>query len=173
MYVDGEDDDSLMEIDDPASDFEEGGKKKKTARKPKEVGKKAKWQDVYDEDGNDLEEKKKARQLKKEQNDKKKALKAAQKETQIQLNNPNMIKTSNKLIGEIFNQDLYNSDDSDTLKHDLDMPAIQHQQSFRNEELDLGTVQKAPQKKMDFLIKKIQDKKQSGVEQQAINLGLV
>lgn len=43
MYVDGEDNDSLMEIDDPASDFEEGGKKKKTARKPKEVGKKAKW----------------------------------------------------------------------------------------------------------------------------------
>ena len=86
-----------------------------------------------------------------------------------------MIKTSNKLIGEIVNQDLYNSDDSDTLiRHDADMPSIQHQQSFRNEELDLGTVQKAPQKKMDFLIKKIQDKKhQGGVEQQAINLGLV
>lgn len=35
---------------------------------------------------------------------------------------------------------------------------------------------KAPQKKMDFLIKKIQDKKQvsnSSVEQQAINMGLV
>lgn len=35
--------------------------------------------------------------------------------------NPNMIKTSNKLIGEIYNQDLYNSDDSDALKHDVDM----------------------------------------------------
>ena len=163
-----------MEIDDPASDFEEDGKKKKTVRKPKEgVTKKAKWQDVCDQDGNDLEEKKKMRQLKKEQNDKKKAIRAAQKEAQIQLINPNMIKTSNKLIGEIYNQDLYNSDDSDTLRHDADMPAIQHQQSFRNEELDLGMVQKAPQKKMDFLIKKIQDKKQSGVEQQAINLGLV
>jgi hypothetical protein len=81
MYVDGEDEDSLMEIDDPASDFEEDGKKKKTVRKPKEgVTKKAKWQDVCDEDGNDLEEKKKMRQLKKEQNDKKKAIRAAQKE---------------------------------------------------------------------------------------------
>ena len=155
-----------MEIDDPASDFEEGGKKKKTVRKPKEgVAKKGKWQEVCDEDGFDLEEKKKIRQLKKEQNDKKKAIRAAQKEAQIQLINPNMIKTSNKLIGEIHNKDLYNSDDSDTLRHDADMPAIQHQQSFRNEELDLGTVAKAPQKKMDFLIKKIQDKKQSGVEQ--------
>jgi hypothetical protein len=40
MYVDGEDEDSLMEIDDPASDFEEDGKKKKSGKKPKEGGKK-------------------------------------------------------------------------------------------------------------------------------------
>jgi hypothetical protein len=36
------------------------------------------------------------------------------------MNNPNMVKTSNKLIGEIFNQDLYNSDDSGDLNHDAD-----------------------------------------------------
>ena len=61
--------------------------------------------------------------------------------------NPNMIKTSNKLIGEIYNQELYNSDDSDR-NLDAEMPAtsqLQQQPSFRAEELDLGrTVQRPP-----------------------------
>ena len=89
-----------------------------------------------------------------------------------------MIKTSNKLIGEIENRDLYNSDD--------DNHGVQVQQDplnfagnldidQTNSTLDLTT---RPQggKKMDFLIKKIQDKKQqntSSVEHQVVSLGLV
>ena len=74
MYVDGDDNDSLMEIEDPGNDseFDEaGGERKKRAaatRKPKEGvnGKKKRWDDAFDEEGNDNEEKKKMRQLKKE-----------------------------------------------------------------------------------------------------------
>jgi len=82
MYVDPEEDDSVMQIDDQGSEFEEGGaKKKKAPRKPRgEVNKKAKWTDVCDEEGNDLEEKKKQRLLKKEINEKKRLQRAAQKE---------------------------------------------------------------------------------------------
>ena len=183
MYVDGNDNDSLMEIEDAGNDSEydqSGVKMKKrgaAARKPKEagaVGKKKRWEDAFDDEGNDNEEKKKQRQLKKEQNLQKKAARDAQKESQLHMNNPNMVKTSNKLIGEIFNQDLYNSDDSGDLNHDADanMPHQQHL-TYRNDELDLGIVQKPKEKKMDFFIKKIQDKKVGDVEQQAINLGLV
>ena len=84
MYVDGEDNDSLMEIEDEASDFEESGKKKRNGtRKPKEagaVGKKKRWEDAFDDEGNDNDEKKKMRQVKKEQNLQKKAAREAQKE---------------------------------------------------------------------------------------------
>jgi hypothetical protein len=70
MYVDGDDNDSLMEIDDPGSEFEEDGtKKKKVTRKPREIessglsanNKRGKWQKVCDEDGIDIDEKKKMR----------------------------------------------------------------------------------------------------------------
>jgi hypothetical protein len=47
------------------------------------------------------------------------------------------------------------------------------QQHYRNDELDLGVQTRPTGKNMDFLLKKIQDKKQTGVEQQAISLGMV
>lgn len=34
------------------------------------------------------------------------------------MSNPNMIKTANRLIGEVENQDLYNSDDEPQNQHD-------------------------------------------------------
>lgn len=95
--------------------------------------------------------------------------------------NPNMIKTANKLVGEIENNDLYNQDDDDlpmnkdplnfagNLELDLGSTLI-------NSELDLGGTRTQPKKEMNFLIKKIQDKKQqsaNSVENQVVSLGLV
>ena len=94
-----------------------------------------------------------------------------------------MIKSSNKLIGEIENRDLYNSDDDNIVGGGAGAQVQQDPLNFAgnldieqaNSTLDLNT---RPQggKKMDFLIKKIQDKKQqssSSVEHQVVSLGLV
>jgi hypothetical protein len=105
------------------------------------------------------------RAIKREQTQVRKAEKLAQKEsnpvTQQQVN-PNLIKTSNKLIGSIINNDLYNSDDEGFNGGNGDQDVDMQIQSagnnmYRNEELDLGTAKpkEGGQKKMDFLLKKI------------------
>lgn len=78
------------------SEFEEDAvikKKKAPARKPKEK----QWDNAFDENGDEKKQKRvpvpRIKKVAKEQI------------------NPNMIKSSNKLIGEIENKDLYNSDD--------------------------------------------------------------
>lgn len=112
--MDGDEDADMDGLEDEAnvSEFEGedefGGKNKKPknstrgVKKDKGGKKPSKWNDAFDDSGNDNEEK---RQKKKEARPKRQA---AQKKELI---NPNMIKTSNKLIGEIENADLYNSDE--------------------------------------------------------------
>lgn len=144
---------------DSEFEMEEGGgaKKKKGATRKAKKGKEEAWDNVYTVDDNDDSHEggpkpaKKQRQAKGEPRQPKKPKEMA---------NPNMIKTSNKLIGEIENRELYNSDDEAGCLEQPDlemMPSLTSGMSFRNEELDLGQ-QPRPKdgaKKMDFLLKKL------------------
>jgi hypothetical protein len=47
-----------------------------------------------------------------------KAPKQPRKPKEVHMSNPNMVKTANRLIGEVENQDLYNSDDEQQNQHD-------------------------------------------------------
>ena len=99
------------------------------------------------------------------------------------MSNPNMVKTANRLIGEVENQDLYNSDDEPQNQHDplnfagnLELDLNQTSSMINASELDLGVSRSQPKKEMNFLIKKIQDKKHlaaNSVENQVVSLGLV
>lgn len=95
-----------------------------------------------------------------------------------------MIKTSNKMIGEIEYKELYDSDDDvlatggasgDMVQDPLNFAAVlNHGGAPSTAELDLGGPRE--KKQMDFLLKKIADKKQaqsSAIEHQAISLGFV
>ena len=94
-----------------------------------------------------------------------------------------MVKTANRLIGEVENQDLYNSDDEPQNQHDplnfagnLELDLNQTSSMINASELDLGVSRIQPKKEMNFLIKKIQDKKHlaaNSVENQVVSLGLV
>ena len=75
--------------------------------------------------------------------------------------NPNMIKTSNKLIGELENNQLYDQEDEDLTRKDplnfagnleLDLGSTLINGAS---ELDLGSARTQPKKQMNFLIKKI------------------
>lgn len=134
------------------SEFEEDAvikKKKAPARKPKDK----QWDNAFDENGDEKKPKRVPR---------------TKKVAKEQIN-PNMIKSSNKLIGEIENKDLYNSDDDCGLKEvqqpvDVDM---------RADELDLGQQKPKEKKEMDFLLRKLTNKKGNAIEQQVVSLGIV
>ena len=76
--------------------------------------------------------------------------------------NPNMVKTSNKLIGEIENRDLYDSDEG-VLELDKEKlfggAAYDNNMEMLGQNLDFGEV-KREKKQMDLLFNKIQNKKQ-------------
>jgi len=77
------------------------------------------------------------------------------------------VKTSNKLIGEIHNDELYNSDEGF---------AEDNHQTFKGESLDFGGATKQPAQETGKFFKKMQTKKEQvkiGVEQEVINLGFV
>ena len=103
------------------SDFEVDGDKRKNtrknAKKPKKAGTTAidEWKDVYNVDDEDdpSDQPKKQRAQKQA-----KAPKQPRKPKEVHMSNPNMVKTANRLIGEVENQDLYNSDDEQQNQHD-------------------------------------------------------
>ena len=82
-----------------------------------------------------------------------------QKKAPTELNNPNMIKTSNKLIGEIENKDLYNSDDDNVgaFAGDGGMSAFAKEYA-QGEELDLGVSQPKEKKEISTFLNKISHK---------------
>ncbi len=88
------------------SDFEVDYNRKKAAKKAKKPKSAADFTTVYDQDDESEEIKKKNAPPKQP-----KAPRQPRKPKEVTQHNPNMIKTSNKLIGEIENKDLYNSDD--------------------------------------------------------------
>lgn len=101
------DDDYHLE-DDGSDGSEDDFDNKKKPKRKQSRGKKSgkdlnKWDEAFDENGMDEED----RNLAKAQ--KKKRVRKPR-----ELLNPNVIKTSNKLIGEIENADLYDSDDAFT-----------------------------------------------------------
>lgn len=82
-----------------------------------------------------------------------------------EMSDPNKIKTSNKLIGELENNDLYASDEEgDTAK-----PAVE-QEDLRREQLDLGTTQ-ANKKDMNKFLQKFQAK--ASIKDVPTGLGLL
>ena len=72
-----------------------------------------------------------------------------------EVRNPNLVKTSNKLIGDIENRDLYNSDDGGD---NLGFTGNQEDLKGQDIELDLGEM-KREKKEMGLLFQKINNKK--------------
>lgn len=84
--------------------------------------------------------------------------------------NPGMIKTNNKLIGEIQNNDIYDSDEN--------LPQQTFEQAFNTDsilgELDLGTAQPKGQKReMSSLLEKIRGKNTAIEHKVVTQLGLI
>lgn len=138
-YNDDQDD----EHDDDEDDYGAGKKKRRGAKKnstgttrakksqkPPKDGSKSKWENAFDENGRDPSEPKPERK------------KRVPKPKVAQ--NPNLVKTQNKLIGEIINTELYaQEDDDDDLLHienrdKLFNNAQSTGMEMRREELDLG-----------------------------------
>eukprot|EP00347_Sterkiella_histriomuscorum_P004010 403362094 len=136
------------------------GKKGKKSQKPKSQ----KWENAFDDKGNDPSEPKPERK------------KRIPKPKTIQ--NPNVVKTQNKLIGEIVNSDLYaqEDDNDDLLNVDREkLFGAANDMDLRNEELDLG-VSNNQKKDMSQLFSKIQNKKQmqnQPIENSIVSMGLV
>ena len=144
--------DDFQEPNNDDSEFEEDAiikKKKAPSRKPKDK----QWDTAFDDNGDEKKPKRvpRPRRVAKEQQ------------------NPNMIKSSNKMIGEIENKDLYNSDDDCGLK-EVQQPA---NVEMRTDELDLGQQKPKEKKEMDFLLRKLTNKKGNAIEQQVVSLGIV
>jgi hypothetical protein len=104
-YIQGRDSDASFkgesEHEESEDDYDrkkkkKGGKKSGKAQKPKDT---KKWDDAFDENGNDLEEVKQ------------KKLRPKRQKKEVVPKNPNMLKSTNRLIGEIENKELYASDE--------------------------------------------------------------
>lgn len=78
-----------------------------------------------------------------------------------ELANPNVIKTSNRLVGEIENKDLYASDDDGLVQEVADPLAFS---SVVGEELDLGVRPPREKKEVDSLLKKLSFNKKNSIE---------
>lgn len=165
------DDDEFMEglepeedeWQDEADDF--GSKKRKRQAANKQANKKSqrgKWENAFDEKGNDLSEPKPEKK------------KRVPKPKEVK--DPNKIKTQNKLVGDIINKEYYLDQDSDD---DFLITGNERDQLFggdmrtggafrapndelKNVPLDLGTAQ--PRKKIDLkdLLAQRRNKNQNG-----------
>lgn len=177
--ADGQADDS---DDSDSNQVRRNKNKKKHSAKDKQPKDNMNWQTAFDEEGDDVE----IVDGKKKKNIKKAALKAEGGQADFggkrkrltkkpkESKNPNMVKTNNKLLGEIENKDLYDSDEGLCDRHLQD-----NQEDLRgqNIELDLGEV-KREKKELGQLFQKINNKKQQRVDPHSIestvmNLGFV
>jgi hypothetical protein len=104
-YVyEGSDSDEYRNDDQESEDEEDLAKKKKKNKKTNKP-KDNKWESAFDDEGKDLDEVGVPKKGKSKDDKPKRPRKAKE------MMDPNKIKTNNKLLGDIENRDLYNSDE--------------------------------------------------------------